>query len=256
MAHVAYDMGDIEASRKAHEATHLAAPEEHSKVGERLKSIVYGGLDGIITTFAVVAGATGGHLETDTILILGISSLFADACSMGVGAALSTKAEDEMVLREREREVWEMRHSPESEKQEMVDIYVRRGLAEPHARVVVERMATNHDFFVDQMVTDELGLSLPDGNPWVEGAVTAGSFVAFGVFPLLAYLCLSRTDWSDDLLFVTSCGLTALMLFVLGVVKSQFTMQAWWVAGIEILALGGLTAAVSYGVGALVAEAT
>ena len=90
----AFAANDAEASKAAHSSEEVklrvrAAPEEHSQIGGRLKSIVYGGLDGIITTFAVVAGATGGHLDSDVILILGISNMFADALSMGmVGHAL------------------------------------------------------------------------------------------------------------------------------------------------------------------------
>ena len=77
------------------------APEHHSKTGEFVKSIVLGGLDGIVTTFAVVSGATGGNLSTGVILVLGFSNIFADALSMGVGDALSTKAENEYILKEK-----------------------------------------------------------------------------------------------------------------------------------------------------------
>jgi VIT1/CCC1 family predicted Fe2+/Mn2+ transporter len=80
--------------------------EKHSKMGERVKSIVFGGMDGIITTFAVVAGASGGGLPISTILILGISNKIADGFSMGIGDALSSKSENEFILREREREQW------------------------------------------------------------------------------------------------------------------------------------------------------
>eukprot|EP00657_Telonema_sp_P-1_P012722 TRINITY_DN9468_c0_g1_i1.p1 TRINITY_DN9468_c0_g1~~TRINITY_DN9468_c0_g1_i1.p1 ORF type:complete len:357 (+),score=101.54 TRINITY_DN9468_c0_g1_i1:107-1177(+) len=253
---------DVDASKKAHSTEEIkiriaeSATEKHSKLGERLKSIVYGGLDGIITTFAVVAGATGGHLDTSVILILGVSNMFADGVSMGMGDAISTKAENEMTMKERDREAWEMENYPEGEIEEMVELYTQRGLEPDKARLVVENMASNKDFLIDQMVTDELGLELPDedDNPWKDGLVTFTSFVFFGMFPLLAYICLNSTDLTQDALFVMSCCLTGVMLFILGVVKSQFTQQMWYLAGTEILCLGGFTAAVSYGIGALVAE--
>lgn len=256
----AFQSGDVAASKAAHTkeevAIRIASTEQHSVVGERLKSIVYGGLDGIITTFAVVAGATGGHLDTSVILILGVSNMFADAVSMGMGDAISTKAENEMILMERDREKWEWEECPEGELEEMVQLYTQRGLDSKQAKIVVDAMATNDDFFVDQMVIDELGMQLPDedDNPWFDGLITFTSFVFFGVFPLLAYICLNTADIDQDTLFGLSCGLTAIMLFILGVVKSQFTKQLWYVAGSEILGLGGFTAAVSYGIGALVAE--
>lgn len=93
------------------------------------------GLDGIITTFAVVAGATGGGLDVHTILILGFSNIFADALSMGVGDALSTKAENEFILGEKMREEWEMKNNPEGEIDEMVDLYVEKGMSKEDAQV-------------------------------------------------------------------------------------------------------------------------
>ena len=96
-AREAYEVRDGEASIAAHEAV-SSHNEEHKRFGEYLKSIVYGGMDGIITTFAVVSGATGGGLGIDVILILGFSSIFADALSMGVGDALSSKAENEFIM--------------------------------------------------------------------------------------------------------------------------------------------------------------
>ncbi len=71
----AYELGDVQASIAVHD--NLPATEKHSKMGERIKSIVYGGMDGIITTFAVVAGASGGSLGADVVLILGLSNVFA-----------------------------------------------------------------------------------------------------------------------------------------------------------------------------------
>ena len=127
-----------------HDDTTPGHSEEHKKSGEFIKSIMFGGMDGIITTFAVVSGATGGGLGAcfceclrqvmllfltvnsrlvvalpftgiDVILILGFSNIIADALSMGVGDALSSKAENEYILRERKREAWEFQNFPEGE---------------------------------------------------------------------------------------------------------------------------------------------
>jgi hypothetical protein len=76
-AKTAYKKGDAQASASAH-AKKLENEEEHSKAGDHIKSVVFGGLDGIITTFSVVAGASGGSLSVGVILILGFSNLFSD----------------------------------------------------------------------------------------------------------------------------------------------------------------------------------
>ncbi len=72
-------------------------------------------MDGILTSFAVVAGAAGGKLPTPVVLVLGFSNIFADALSMGVGEFLSSKAENEWILSERKREEWEFENYPEGE---------------------------------------------------------------------------------------------------------------------------------------------
>ena len=119
----AAERNDVTASRAAHLSAAMDgamayerqgnANETHNKAGEHMKTIIFGGLDGIITTFAVVAGAGGGGLSVDTVLIMGFSSLVADALSMGVGDALSSKAESEVASKERRREKWELDNYPE-----------------------------------------------------------------------------------------------------------------------------------------------
>ena len=134
---------------------------------------------GIITTFAVVAGGIGGKLSVDTILILGFSSVLADAISMGVGDALSTKAENEYILAERKREQWEFEHNPEGEIEEMVDLYVAKGCEREDAVMIINTMSKYKEFFINVMMAEELELQVPDPdeNPWIDGAVTFAYYV-------------------------------------------------------------------------------
>jgi len=249
-AREAHKKNDVKLSKKVHD-TLLAAQESHLDEGGHLKSIVYGGLDGIITTFAVVAGASGGGLGTDVILILGFSNIFADALSMGMGDALSTKAENDHILQEREREKWEMENYKEGEVREMVDLYTERGMERRDAELVIKVMAKYEDFFVNIMMTEELGMQVPDedDNPWKDGFVTFSSFVFFGIFPLLSYAIFNEYNLESQTLFTISICLTCLMLFLLGVTKSRFTGQKWYWSGLEILILGGSTALVSFLIG-------
>lgn len=61
-----------------------------------LSEFVYGGIDGAVTTFAVVAGATGARFDIKILLVLGFANLIADGFSMGVGSYLSTKSAREL----------------------------------------------------------------------------------------------------------------------------------------------------------------
>uniref|UniRef100_A0A7S3ZDZ3 Uncharacterized protein n=1 Tax=Lotharella globosa TaxID=91324 RepID=A0A7S3ZDZ3_9EUKA len=174
--------------------------------------------------------------------------MFADALSMGMGDALSSKAQNAAILKEKEREEWEFDNYAKGEIDEMIDLYKSKGMNEEDATTIITTMAKYKDVFINQMMVDELGMIVPgeDENPWFDGAVTFASFVFFGLFPLLGYLFTIGSNLSDIELFGVSIALTGVMLFVLGAIKSQFTTQSWWASGIEILLFGGLTATVSY----------
>ena len=257
-AQSAYDLRDADASKDAHVAKKVgAADERHPKMGGYIKSIVYGGLDGIITTFAVVAGAAGGGFGPNIVIVMGVSSLLADALSMGVGDALSSQAETEVAKREREREKWELENFKEGEIKEMVEIYQGRGMSVEDAELVVRVCAKYEDMFVDMMLVDELGLEPPDddANPWKDGAVTFTSFCFFGFFPLAAYCMFGSVgNFDSRALFFISCVLTGVMLFVLGALKSLMTARSWWVSGLEVLFVGSMVAGVAFAIGVFIED--
>lgn len=268
MARSAASSGDVAASRAAHmveiESVSLSgssreAKEEHKKGGDRMKTCLFGGLDGIITTFAVVAGAGGGGLSVSVVLIMGFSSLVADALSMGVGDALSSKAEGEVAERERARELWEFENFPEGEIREMVEIYESRGVARDDAELVIHTLAKYPKCFVDVMCRDELGMEPPDPSErydyLVSGAYCFISFLVCGSVPLLGYVCVMPITSDANTLFAISCSLTAAMLFILGALKSRFTAYSWWRSGLEVLTVGGSCAACAYLIGWLVESA-
>ena len=191
------------------------------------------------------------------ILVLGFSNMFADALSMGMGDALSTVAANAAVMKERAREKWELENYKEGEISEMVDLYEEKGMSRSDAEIVIRTMAKYEDFFIDRMMVDELDLKVPepDENPWFDGLVTFCSFVFFGIFPLLAYACTVGADLEQRTLFGISCGLTAAMLFVLGAIKSMFTIQKWWQSGLEVMTFGSFTAFVSFIIGWFIEDA-
>ena len=257
--------GDAEASRAVHSMVTLEmedggaglpamSEEAHTKVGERMKSALFGGLDGIITTFAVVAGAGGGGLSVPVVLIMGFSSLVADALSMGVGDALSSKAESDVAARERKREAWELDNYPEGEIHEMVELYSSKGVPREDASLIVQTMAKHREFFIDVMMRDELGMEPPepDGGSCdfiKAGAICFASFLVCGSVPLLGYVAFVPAGWGRDALFALSCALTAVMLFILGALKSRFTLHSWYASGLEVLLVGGSCAAAAYLIG-------
>ncbi|MBT8229160.1 MAG: VIT1/CCC1 transporter family protein, partial [Bacteroidia bacterium] len=88
-----------------------------------LGEFVYGGIDGCVTTFAVVAGAVGAGLDSIIIIILGFANLLADGFAMSIGAYLSAKSESDNFKKYKEKEYWEIENMRESEVEEVREIF-------------------------------------------------------------------------------------------------------------------------------------
>ncbi|KAG7364283.1 mevalonate kinase [Nitzschia inconspicua] len=257
----AFENSNAEASRQYHDsrlsASHSGSSQEdwHQSEGGLLKPVIFGGLDGILTSFAIVAGSAGGGLSPTVVLVLGFSNIFADALSMGVGEFLSSKATNEWILSEKKREEWELENYREGEIQEMVDIYVSKGMSYDDAKVVIETMAKYDDFFVDIMMQQELELQVPEENhvqeSLKEGFVMFCSFAFFGAMPLLGYVIIpiSFPHLDPSVLFKAACIVTGMVLFLLGSIKSNFSRSNWMYSGLETLLLGGACATMAYTIG-------
>lgn len=123
---------------------------------------VYGGIDGIITTFAVVAGAEGASLGISVVIILGVANLIADGFSMSVGNFFSTKTEIDTYHRHRQTEYWEVENLREAEVEEIRQIYRAKGFQGTLLEQVVEVITADKDVWVDTMMKEELEMVLSE----------------------------------------------------------------------------------------------
>lgn len=243
----AYKVKNIEEMRKAHDEK-KEEPHKQDK-GQYIKSLVYGGLDGIITTFAVVAGVAGASLSAGIVLILGFANLIADGLSMAIGDYLSTKAENEYNNAEYEREKWEVEHYPEGEKKELVEVYMDKGINEADANTIVNIISKDKKIWIDTMMVEELGIIQGNESPLKNALVTFFSFAVFGFIPLVIHLITYLFPVIKIDPFVGASGLTGLTLFFLGALKSRMTERPWFVSGAEMLFVGGIAAIAAYLVG-------
>lgn len=252
-ARKAFAKGDLEASRAAHTPEAIAAAhEQHGGTGHQyIGDLVYGGLDGIVTTFAIVSGVAGAALGSGVILILGLANLLADGLSMAAGAYLSSKSEREYYQREREREAWEIEHFPDGERQELIEVYQNQGYSQSEAEQVVEIQARDAERWLDAMMVHELGLLPDERRPILSAAATFGAFVVAGSFPLLVYLLGLFVPIDPGLAFPASLVLSAAALFAVGAAKVFITERSWLRSGLEMLVVGGTAAGVAYLIGFL-----
>jgi len=252
-ARKAFARRDVTASALAHDPARIRrAAEAHGGVGSQyIGDLVYGGLDGIITTFAVVSGVAGAQLGANVVLIMGLANLFADGFSMATGAYLSSKSEQEYYEREWQREAWEVEHFPDGERAEMIEIYRGQGYSDQDARRMVEIQSRDPERWVKAMMIQELGLLRDERKPIFSALATLAAFVVAGAVPLLVYLVGLIVSIPTAVAFPVSLGLSGLALFGLGAAKVLVTERRVWRSGLEMLLVGGLAAGVAYGVGTL-----
>ena len=228
------------------------APEKlHARFGGAyIRDTVYGANDGIITTFAVVAGVAGAQLSSQVVLILGFANLLADGLSMAVGNYLGTKSEQEYAESERQMEEWEVKHLPKEEAAEIRQIYQRKGFKGKDLDRAVAVITSNPSTWVDEMMIAELGLLPPKKSaPLKNGLATFIAFAAAGLMPLIPYVFNFFNSSFSPLAFRSSVLMTAVALFLVGSARTLITKKSWLRSGIEMLLVGAIAAVVAYTVG-------
>jgi VIT1/CCC1 family predicted Fe2+/Mn2+ transporter len=252
-ARSSYTKGDLAAEAAAHTPEAIVqSAEEHGGGGSQyIGDMVLGGLDGIVTTFAVVSGVAGADLGSSVLLILGLANLLADGFSMATGSFLSLKSEREYYQKERSREKWEVDHFPEGEKQELLVIYQRQGYSAADAKRLVDIKSRDPERWVDAMMVDELGMLPGDRTPLRSALATFSAFVLAGSIPLLVYLLGLVAPIPVQPRFYISLAMSGVALFLLGAAKVVVTHRNPLRSGLEMLLVGGLAAGVAYLIGIL-----
>lgn len=225
---------------------------EHPKNAKYLKDAVYGASDGIVSTFAVVAGVSGAALDPAIVLILGFANLVADGFSMAAGNYLGSKSEQNFHKTERKREEWEIKYVPEEEIEEIETIYKKKGFTGRLLHNVIRHITKNKKRWVDEMMINELGIIEENSKPKTSALVTFVAFSVAGIVPLISYVLAEFFNVANT--FYWAIGLTFLALFSVGVIKSKLTGQNFFVDGMQMVLVGGIAAAVAYGVGHFIAQ--
>jgi len=209
-----------------------------------LRDWVYGGIDGAVTTFAVVSGVIGAELSPSIVLILGVANLVADGFSMAASNYAGTRTErDEL----RYWEAVEHRHVdtvPEGEREEVRQIFREKGLTGDDLERVVAAITADRERWVRTMLAEEYGLPRQVRSPWRAALSTFSAFVLCGLAPLFPFAVgLPQA-------FELAIALTAGVFFTIGAARSRWSPVAWWHSGVSTLGMGMTAAALAYGVGA------
>lgn len=217
-----------------------------------LQDSVYGASDGIVTTFAIVAGVTGASLSPLIILILGFANLLADGFSMAVGSYLSRKSEREFYDNKREEELVNIGKDKKFHEEELNRILKEKGFKGNTLEQASASIRKNKDFWVEMIMMEGFGLADENKEPVKNGLATFGAFVIAGFMPLLAYVLAQFFPIFQEVTFSIAIVLTATTLVAVGMMKSSVTKRIWWKESGQMLFLGGAAAVLAYLVGYLV----
>ncbi len=224
--------------------------ERHVRGGGWIGQAIYGINDGLGAAFGVVSGVAGAtHVNSSFVLLSGFASMIASALSMGSGAYLAEKSQKEVHEAEMDRERKEILENPKEEQQELSLFYQLKGFSEAEADAMAARMAQNPDEMLKTLAHEELGLSeqaFP--NPW-RSAVSATAATALGAaVPVLPYVFTAGMP-----ALIMSFVISTVAHFAVGAAKVVVTGRVWWRSGLEMMLIGLGEAAITYGIGLLVA---
>lgn len=232
----------------SHRADAIAARLAEGQRPSYLRDFVYGGIDGAVTTFAVVSGVIGASLSSKVILILGVANLIADGFSMAASNYSGAKTVADDVERIREIERKHIRLEPEGEREEVRQILAAKGLSGESLVEAVAAVTAREATWIDLMLTDEYGLSPNYSSPVTAAVATFVAFVLCGTVPLVPFLL------GNGEAFAWSAAMTAVVFFAIGAAKSVWSLAPWWRSGLETLFIGGAASAMAYAVGWLLRD--
>ncbi len=209
--------------------------------GNYLRDWIYGGIDGTITTFAIVAGVVGADMPGTVVLVLGLANLIADGFAMGAGNYSSTKADLDDYQRLLAIERKHIAVEPTGEREEIRQIFALKGFSGAELERIVDVISSDEDLWARTMAVEEYGLSPAVKSPVVAALSTSAAFVLCGLVPLVSYLVAYSEAW---------CAIaTGFVFFAIGALKSRWSLAGWVRSGTETLLIGMSAASLSFGIG-------
>jgi VIT1/CCC1 family predicted Fe2+/Mn2+ transporter len=214
---------------------------------------VFGATDGLVCNLSLIMGVAGAAGEDPhSIVIAGVAGLLAGGFSMAVGEYVSVRSQRELLEYQIDLQRHQLHHTPELERNILREIYEAKGLSRAESELIVKRIMKDPERAIDTFVREEIGLSASTmGSPVAAGLGSLSAFAVGAMVPLLPFLLLG----GGTAAFGLSIAGSGLALFAIGIGVSRLTHRhAIW-TGIRQAGLGGLAAAVTFGIGSLLGTA-
>lgn len=225
--------------------------EEHITGGGKIRSIILGLNDGLISTFTLLVGVAAATLNssgTMIVILTGIAAMVSGAISMGLGEYISSKSEYNYIKNEMKKEKAEILLFPEEEKREVREYFLKLGLEGEVLEVCVDKITENEDKWLEFLIKSELGLEEPK-NPLIGAILTFISFIFGALIPLFPYF-LNLALYSLIISSIVSFG----SLFMVGFLKTKITGESKLKGGFEMIIIGIIAFLASYYIGILLEQ--
>jgi len=234
-----------------HQPKVIAQRLQQAPQRQYVSDAVLGGIDGCVTTFAVVSGTLGAGFPSLVAVILGFANLVADGFSMAISNYESNKAQQEFIDSVRQTEEKHINKIPEGEREEIRQIFYRKGFREDILKTIVETISRDKNLWIDTMLTEEHGIHKIATNPWKSAGTTFVAFIIVGAVPLLPFIVLSLTMQQQ---FILSAGMAGTMFFLIGMLKSFVFHKPLLLSGLRTLLTGSIAAGLAFLIGYLLRE--
>ena len=231
--------------------SHLAVEHQADQISLRLAransqrpvaDAVLGGIDGCVTTFAIVSGSVGAGLPGSVALILGIANLIADGFSMAISNYEAVKADVDYRDHLEQIEHHHIDLIPAGETEEIRQIFARKGFSGETLKAIVETIIKDRELWVRTMLQEEHGLADQSRSPVKSALTTFASFLVAGLVPL-AHFFFALTLTAQ---FFTSTLLAATVFLGIGMAKSRVINKPMLRSGLSTLATGGTAAGLAF----------
>jgi len=214
----------------------------------RLREVVFGAQDGLLSTVALVTGVAVAVENQTTVLVAGLAAALPGMLSMATGAFLGSRAEQDVQRAEIAREAQELENNPAEELAELVVLYQREGKTYQEARHLADEIAQDKELWLRTLVEKELGISPDETSSPVKDALTMGiAFILAAIIPIFPHFFL---EGGAAISISIAAALTG--LFILGVGKGRLVQRSPLLQGLEILAIGAVSAGIGFGLGDLI----
>jgi len=230
-------------------ATESIEIHKHIRARGYIGSSALGISDGLVTNFVFLSGFAGAISDIQLLRFAGIASMLAGAVSMAFAGFLAQRSEYDLYHADAQREASEIEQEPEEEKNELKNFYIAKGLAPDDAQRIVEKIFTNKEKFLEDILMHELHVHETRlENPLKMGGVIGLSFLVGALIPLAPFILLPTRNSS----ILTAALVSPLFLFGVGVWRGRIVGRKFWRSGLETLIVGIAASGVLYIIGTLI----